>query len=183
VDGADNDIHIVALDELVDVVGPLRGFRFVVDGEVLELPSAELAALLADIELETVLDRAPQRRIGAGIGQHEADLDLGGLGPGQLRSTDCAKGAYSTKRLDHPAALPRLFVRCHGLSSWKLIRVLAAVRASSYTTHHRPRGSKRWILPVAIVLPNHERAATAEHTGTCRCSFRKATTASVSAAG
>jgi hypothetical protein len=98
----------------VDVVRPLLGFRFVVDGKVLELASAELAALLADIELEAVLDRAPQRRVSAGVRQHEADLDLAGLSPGQLRSPDCAKGARGAKRLDHPAALPPLFVRCHG---------------------------------------------------------------------
>ena len=46
VHGADEHVDVVALDQLVDVVGRLRGFRFVVDLEVLDLAPAELAALL-----------------------------------------------------------------------------------------------------------------------------------------
>ena len=63
-------------DELVCVVGRLGGIRFVVDREVLDLPPAELAALLVDRELEPVGDRGAERRERAGIRQHEADLDL-----------------------------------------------------------------------------------------------------------
>jgi hypothetical protein len=75
VHGADEDIDVVALDQLVDVVGRLRRLGLVVDLEVLHLTAGELAALFLDVELEAVLDRVAERGVGAAVGEHEADLD------------------------------------------------------------------------------------------------------------
>jgi hypothetical protein len=55
--------------------GGLGRLRFVVDLEVLDLAAAELAALLLHVELEAALDHVAQAGVGAGVGQHEADLD------------------------------------------------------------------------------------------------------------
>jgi hypothetical protein len=43
--GADQHVDVVALDQLVDVVGRLGRLGLVVDLEVLDLATAELAAL------------------------------------------------------------------------------------------------------------------------------------------
>ena len=48
----------------------------VVDLDELDLAAAELAALLADVEPEAVLDGGAQRGEGAGGRQHQADLEL-----------------------------------------------------------------------------------------------------------
>ncbi len=74
--GADDDVDVVALDQLVDVVDGFRRLGFVVDLEILELTPAELAALLLDVEAEPVLDRVAECRVRAGVRQHEPDLDL-----------------------------------------------------------------------------------------------------------
>src|SRR5207249_1429683 len=124
---------VVALNQLIDVVGRLRWLRFVIDRGVFDFAPAELAALFLDVELETVLDRASQRGVGSGVRQHETNLDLAGLRPGQPCSPDGAKRTGSAKRLDQSTALPQLFVGCHGSPPrWRL-------RASSYTTHRRAR--------------------------------------------
>jgi hypothetical protein len=60
VHGADDDIDVVALDQLVDVVGGFRGVALIVDLEVLDLAAAELAAP-RDGELEAVGDRVRAR--------------------------------------------------------------------------------------------------------------------------
>ena len=43
----------------------------------------ELAALLGHVLAEAVLDGHAQRGVGAGVGQHQADLDLALVGPGE----------------------------------------------------------------------------------------------------
>jgi hypothetical protein len=53
---------LVALDQLVDVVGGLAGVALVVDLEILDLAAGQLAALLLHVELEALLDRRPERR-------------------------------------------------------------------------------------------------------------------------
>ena len=75
VHGADDHVDVVALDQLVDVVGGLGRVGLVVDLEVLDLAAAELAALLLHVELEAVLDRVAERGVGAAVRQHQADLD------------------------------------------------------------------------------------------------------------
>ncbi|XQU67757.1 hypothetical protein OJJOAM_000488 [Cupriavidus sp. H18C1] len=80
VHGADHHVDLVALDELVGVLGRLGRIRFIVDLEVLDLAPAQPAALLLHVHAEAVLDRRAERRVGAGVGQHEADLDLAGRG-------------------------------------------------------------------------------------------------------
>jgi hypothetical protein len=52
VHGADDDVDVVALDQLVDVVGGLARVALVVDLEVLDLAATELAALLVDASLK-----------------------------------------------------------------------------------------------------------------------------------
>ena len=65
VHGADDDVDVVALDQLVDVVGGLGRVGLVVDLEVLDLAAAELAALLLNVQPEAVLDRGAERGVGA----------------------------------------------------------------------------------------------------------------------
>ena len=60
----DDHVDLIALDELVDVIGRLGGVRLVVHLEVLELATAELASLFADIEPEAIFDRRPECRKG-----------------------------------------------------------------------------------------------------------------------
>jgi hypothetical protein len=76
VDSADEHVDLVALDELVRVIGSFRRIRFVVDREVFDLASGELAALLVDGELEAVGDRSTERGERARVRKHQADLDL-----------------------------------------------------------------------------------------------------------
>src|SRR5690606_40476657 len=57
VHGADDDVDVVALDQLVHVVRGLGRRGLVVDLEVLDLAAAKLAAVLLDIQPEAVLDR------------------------------------------------------------------------------------------------------------------------------
>ena len=52
VHGADDDVDVVALDELVGVLGRLGRIGFVVDGEELEFPAAQLAAAVLDRQVE-----------------------------------------------------------------------------------------------------------------------------------
>ena len=73
-------VDVVALDQLVDVVGGLGRIGLVVDLDVFDLAAAELAALLLDVQPEAVLDRDAQRRVGAAVRQHQADLELALLG-------------------------------------------------------------------------------------------------------
>ena len=99
---ADEDVDVVALDQLVDVVGRLRRLRLVVDLEVLDLAPAELAALLLDVELEAVLDRVAERGVGAAVGQHEADLDRAGRALRQRR-----RGEKERSGAEAPEAIRR----------------------------------------------------------------------------
>jgi len=92
VDGADQHVDLVALDQLVDVVGGLGRVGLVVDLHVLDLAPAELAALLVDVEPEAVLDGDAQRGVGAGVGQHEADLQFLALGLGRRRGQQRSRG-------------------------------------------------------------------------------------------
>ncbi len=74
--GADQHIDLIALDEAIGVLGGLGRIGFVIHLEVFDLASAELAALLGNVELEAVLDGVAQRGKRAAVGQHEADLEL-----------------------------------------------------------------------------------------------------------
>src|SRR5690606_42148790 len=58
------------------VLGRLGGVGLVIDREVFDLAATELAAVLFDELLETVGDRVAERGVSAGVGQHEANLDL-----------------------------------------------------------------------------------------------------------
>ena len=52
--GADQHVDLVALHELVGVVGGLGRLGLVVDGEALDLAPAELAAVFLDRQIEAV---------------------------------------------------------------------------------------------------------------------------------
>ena len=71
-DGADQDVDLVALDELVGVVGRFGRIGFVVDNEILDLAAPEFSAVFLDRQL----DRVAQRGVGPGVRQHQPDLDL-----------------------------------------------------------------------------------------------------------
>ncbi|MNJ68575.1 hypothetical protein D3C77_648340 [compost metagenome] len=77
---ADQHVDLIALDQAIGVSSGLGGVGLVVHLEVFDLASAQLAALLGNIQLEAVFDGVAQRGVGAAIGQHETDFDLvGGL--------------------------------------------------------------------------------------------------------
>src|SRR5690606_32109083 len=75
---------------------------------VLDVQAAELAALLVDVLLEAVLDRIAERSVGAGIRQHESDLDRLGL----RRCAQCQRS--KRRRNGQPGCLDTL----HRISSW-----------------------------------------------------------------
>ncbi|MNS79852.1 hypothetical protein D3C72_1135150 [compost metagenome] len=77
---AHHHVHLVPLDQLGGVLGGLGRVRFVIHLEVFDVAPAQLAALLLHIHAEPVLDGRAQRRVGAGVRQHEAHLDLGARG-------------------------------------------------------------------------------------------------------
>ena len=84
VHGADDHVHLVALDQPVGVFDALGRLGFVVDLEPFDLAAAQLAAFFVDRHAKAVLDGHAQLRVGAGVGQHQADADLAGLGAGDL---------------------------------------------------------------------------------------------------
>ena len=105
--GTDDDVHVVALDQLVHVVDGLGRFRFVVDLEVLDFAAAERAALLLHVQAKAVLDRGTERRVGTGVGQHQPDLDL------RLRMRAACGDAERTgdeRRGEHVTALLHAFL-------------------------------------------------------------------------
>ena len=76
VHGAHQHVDVVALDELVDVVGGLGRVGLIVDLDELDLAASELAALFCNLQPKAVFDGDAQRGIGTGVGQHQADFDF-----------------------------------------------------------------------------------------------------------
>ena len=75
-DGADDDIDLVALDELTRVFGGLGGVGLIVDGHVFDRAAAHLAAKFIDMLLEAVGNGMPETGVGSRVRQHETDLEL-----------------------------------------------------------------------------------------------------------
>jgi len=104
VHGATSTSTLVALDQLADVVGGFGRLGLVVRPLNTGSRARELAALLLHVELEAALDHLPQAGVGAGIGQHEADLDrAGGLLPAAEGSeSQCGGGedGEDSKRME-----------------------------------------------------------------------------------
>jgi hypothetical protein len=57
--GADEDVDLIALDELVGVVGRLGGIGLVVDGEVLDLPPPSLPPFSSIASLKPLVIAVP----------------------------------------------------------------------------------------------------------------------------
>ncbi len=68
VDRPDQDIDLVAVDQLAGALGALGRVGFVVERNVVDVASAELAALLRDGETQRLVDVAAERGVGAAIG-------------------------------------------------------------------------------------------------------------------
>jgi hypothetical protein len=83
----------------------------------------ELAALLLDVEAETLVAEFSELRVGAGVGQHEADLQR----PAPLRQRrprkgrDHTKGGGAGRALQDGAAArqKKTFVAPHGVPPWR----------------------------------------------------------------
>ena len=73
---ANQHVDPVALHQLVGILRRFGWLRFVVDREILDLASGELAAALGYGELKAVGDGDAELRIGSRIRQHQADADL-----------------------------------------------------------------------------------------------------------
>ena len=76
--GAHQHIHLVARHQLVGAIGALGRVGLVVQGHVFDV-SAQRLALLLHGQLEAVGDGHAELREGARVGQHQTNLDLGGL--------------------------------------------------------------------------------------------------------
>jgi hypothetical protein len=74
--GADDDIDLVALHQLVDVLRRLGRIGFVIDGDEFDFAPGQLAAALFHRQLEAVGDGHAELGEGTGVGQHQADLEL-----------------------------------------------------------------------------------------------------------
>jgi hypothetical protein len=85
VHSADDHIDLVALHQLVDVFRRLGGIGLVVHGDEFDFAPGEFAAALIDRQLEAVGDGHAKLGEGAGVGQHQADLELGLLRQGHGR--------------------------------------------------------------------------------------------------
>ena len=73
--GADQDIRLLTLDEFCRQFGRLGRGGFVIDLYERNVAARKLAALQISIELEAAHDRLAQRRIGAAERQQHADLE------------------------------------------------------------------------------------------------------------
>ena len=93
VDSADHHVGFLAPDQTVHVVGRRFRFRFVIDLHERDFAAAELAALLFDIETETIVDELAELGVSAGVGQHQADLERR-----VLRDGRCAQPGRDGKR-------------------------------------------------------------------------------------
>ena len=91
VHGAQHHVYLVARDQAVDVVGGFRRLGFVVHLDEFDLSSREFSTGFLQREAKTVLDGDAQRRIGTGIGQHQAHLDLCSLGARDVRKSGHAR--------------------------------------------------------------------------------------------
>jgi hypothetical protein len=69
---------------LLTFSGALAGIGFVIHGDEFDFAPGELAAALIDRQLEAVGDGDAKLGEGAGVGQHQADLELGLLRHGRL---------------------------------------------------------------------------------------------------
>ena len=95
VHGADQHVDLVALHQPVRVFHTLRRFGFVVHLEPFDVAAAQLAAFFVDGHAQAVLDGNAKLREGAGVRQHQAHADLGGLGAHDLRQQQAGGcGAY-----------------------------------------------------------------------------------------
>ncbi|MCY1248151.1 hypothetical protein D9M72_615480 [compost metagenome] len=94
--GTDQDVDLVALDEAVGVVRSLGGIGLVVDLEVFDVLAGQFAALLFDVKLEAVFDGFAKCGISAAIGQHKADFHRGRgcAGCKNKRRSECGAGKY-----------------------------------------------------------------------------------------
>ena len=70
----DDDIDLLAADEAIHVVGGSLWFRLIVDLHERHRTSAELAALLLDVEPEAVVDELAEFGEGARVRQHQANF-------------------------------------------------------------------------------------------------------------
>ena len=110
--GARQDVHVLADDQLVHIRGCLRGIGFVVDCDPLHLASAELAALLLRGELHGVRDVVAERRVRTRVRQQEPDPKFrrfGGMTPPRgWWTTTVALGTFASavhsSHEDTPAA-------------------------------------------------------------------------------
>ena len=114
---ADEHVDVVALDQLVDVVGGLGRVALVVDLDELDLAAAELAALLRHVAAEAVLDRRAERGEGAGGRQHQADLELGRACAWAASGGEAAAAAARAMRLERSWALSPGGVRWTGMKA------------------------------------------------------------------
>ena len=84
VNRAHQHIHFVALHQLAGVLNALGGLGLVIHLEVFNLAATQLATLLGNGHAKAVFNRHAQLRKRAGVGQHQADANLVGLGAGNL---------------------------------------------------------------------------------------------------
>ena len=91
---ANQHIYLVALDEFVDVVSRLGRVGFVIDLEVLDLATGDLATEFGDMLAKTVFNRGAQGGKGAGVGQHQTDFEF-------ARSLRCSHGCRQSREGQH----------------------------------------------------------------------------------
>ena len=77
---ADDDLHLVALDQLLGLVDGDVGLQLVVLHDDLRVDAAELAAGMLDAQIEAVVDLLAERGLRSGQHVHQADAELLGLG-------------------------------------------------------------------------------------------------------
>ena len=103
VDGADQHVDLVALDEAVGVLRRVLGLGFVVELDELDLAAAELAALLRDQHLDGEVDVLAELGERARVGEHQADLQGLGLRDGPADRDGRGRGERRAA-FDHAAA-------------------------------------------------------------------------------
>ena len=117
--GADHDIDLLAVDELVHVVGAFRRFGLIVDHHIFNQTPAELAALLLHVLAECAIDILGERSIRARVRQHETDAQRRGLrNRGRRESTNEKSGRSNAAELERRAACDQSFTH----SEFSLVR-------------------------------------------------------------
>ena len=85
VNGANQHIDFVALDQFVGVFDAFRGIGLIVHFEPLNVTTAQFAALLIDGHADTVFNGHTQGGESARVGEHQADANFAGLCQRQFR--------------------------------------------------------------------------------------------------